>query len=94
MTNQYFVYILANRKDGALYIGMTNNLERRMFEHKNDLGSKYARRYSANLFFQNYFVTGCDLSNRFVICRGYFPRLGFTKSSRGKPWSKHLHIKN
>ncbi|MHA7055932.1 GIY-YIG nuclease family protein [Aquimarina sp. M1] len=31
------VYILSNKTNGTLYIGMTNNLEKRVFEHKNKL---------------------------------------------------------
>ena len=34
MTHNYFVYILTNIHRQVLYIGMTNNLDRRMFEHK------------------------------------------------------------
>ena len=30
----YFVYITTNRKDGTLYIGMTNDLARRCYEHR------------------------------------------------------------
>jgi len=34
MACRYFVYILANRRNGALYVGVTNDLARRMAEHK------------------------------------------------------------
>ncbi len=40
-----FVYILASRPRGALYVGVTNNLVRRVWEHKTGFGSSYVRRY-------------------------------------------------
>ena len=39
------MYILTNKKNGTLYIGMTNDLERRMFEHKNKLVEGFTKRY-------------------------------------------------
>ena len=43
---QYYVYILTNRKQGVLYTGVTNNLERRIYEHKNKLVSGFASKYN------------------------------------------------
>ena len=37
MINNYYVYILASRPNGTLYVGVTNDLQRRIFEHKNNL---------------------------------------------------------
>ena len=44
--HQYYLYILTNKKNGVLYIGVTNNLERRMFEHKNKLVKGFSYRYN------------------------------------------------
>jgi len=43
--HKYYVYILANKKNGALYIGVTNNIVRRLFEHKNKLNEGFTKRY-------------------------------------------------
>ena len=43
--HQYYLYILTNNKNGTLYIGVTNNLERRMFEHKNKLIDGFTKQY-------------------------------------------------
>ena len=43
---QYYVYILTNQNDNVLYIGVTNNLERRIFQHKNKLVEGFTKRYN------------------------------------------------
>ncbi len=48
MSKSYYVYILASRQNGTLYIGVTNNLWRRVIEHKNGLGGGFTRKYGVH----------------------------------------------
>ncbi|WP_436640000.1 GIY-YIG nuclease family protein [Microbaculum sp. FT89] len=41
----YWVYILASRRRGTLYIGVTANIARRIFEHRSGLADGYTRKY-------------------------------------------------
>ena len=44
----YYVYILTNKKDGVLYIGVTNNLERIIYKHKNNKIKGFTEKYNLN----------------------------------------------
>ena len=48
MEHAYFVYILANKSNSVIYIGVTNNLVRRLYEHKNKLVDGFTKRYSVD----------------------------------------------
>ncbi|MDB5633647.1 MAG: Excinuclease subunit domain protein [Tardiphaga sp.] len=45
----YYVYMLATKKDGALYIGITNDLIRRVYEHKTKVAKGFTSRYNVSL---------------------------------------------
>lgn len=49
----YFVYILTNKANRALYIGVTNDLSRRMYEHKNALINGFTKKYHINKLVYN-----------------------------------------
>jgi putative endonuclease len=42
---QYYVYILASKRNGTLYIGVTNNLAKRVYEHKSNLVDGFTQKY-------------------------------------------------
>jgi putative endonuclease len=55
---EYYVYLLSN-KSGALYTGVTNDLERRVYQHKNKLIEGFTKRY--NITRLVYFESGDDV---------------------------------
>ena len=52
----YSVYILASKPRGTLYIGVTNNLYRRMLEHRDGKGGAFTRKYGVTklVWFQDF----------------------------------------
>jgi putative endonuclease len=42
----YYVYILASRKDGATYVGMTNDIVRRIYEHRTKAVPSFTSKYN------------------------------------------------
>lgn len=46
--HNYYVYILANWNNKVIYVGVTDNLERRVYEHKNKLLDGFTKKYNIN----------------------------------------------
>jgi len=44
----YYIYILASKRNGTLYIGVTNNLMKRVYEHKKDLADGFTKKYNVH----------------------------------------------
>ena len=44
----YFVYILSNWDDSVIYVGVTSNLPRRLFEHKHGLADGFTKQYNVH----------------------------------------------
>jgi putative endonuclease len=45
MSNSYFIYIISNEKLKPIYTGVTNNLIRRIYEHKKELNDSFSKKY-------------------------------------------------
>jgi len=56
---EYYVYILSN-KSGTLYTGVTNDLERRIYQHKKKLNEGFTKRYNINRLI--YFESSNDVT--------------------------------
>jgi putative endonuclease len=56
MNGPFFVYILASKRNGTLYVGVANDLARRMSEHKAKLVPGFTRQYGVHLlvYFETY----------------------------------------
>ena len=74
MDRLYYVYILASRKNGVLYVGVTNDLARRVWEHRAGKASAFTKKY---------------MVNRLVWCEGFVDvRDAIATEKRIKKWRR------
>lgn len=75
----FYVYILTNKPNGVLYIGLTNELERRLGEHKNKILKGFTSRYNIDklIYFEEF-----DTYEE-----------AFTRERRLKKWNREWKIK-
>ena len=79
MIKQYYAYILANKRNGTIYIGVTNNLKRRVGEHKEDLIEGFTKKYRIHSLV--YFESYNDIKD------------ALTREKRLKKWNREWKIK-
>ncbi|WP_300437072.1 GIY-YIG nuclease family protein [Christiangramia sp.] len=60
-THNYYVYILSNKHKTVLYIGVTNNLENRLYQHKNPEANSKAFTAKYNCFYLIYYELFFDI---------------------------------
>ncbi len=65
MNKQGYVYILFNKKNGTLYVGVTSNLVKRIYEHKNKLADGFTKKYGVDKL--GYFEKYDDMYNAIEI---------------------------
>lgn len=80
MTKTAFVYILASKKNGTLYTGVTSDLQRRMYQHKHHLMEGFTRKYGVTRLV--WFVQGDDIAAAIELEKKI--------KNRGRQWKINL----
>ena len=61
MDKDFYVYIIVNQHNTVMYVGVTNDLQRRVYEHKTGLVEGFTKRYNINKLV--YFESTIDVSS-------------------------------
>ena len=85
----YYVYILAKHRHGALYVGMTNNLVRRVHEHREGRADGFTKRYGIKqlVYFEQH-ATVASAIQREKTLKGWSRNWKIHQIEKGNPlWS-------
>ena len=77
--SKYYVYILASKKNGTLYIGVTSDLVKRIYEHKNNLVEGFTKKYNVHNLV--HYETAEDINS------------AITREKQLKKWNRDWKIK-
>ncbi len=76
----YYVYILFSKRNGTLYIGVTSNLVKRVYQHKNKLVDGFTKKY------------GVDKLGYFEICESIIGAIEREKKLKNTSRKKKLQL--
>ncbi len=67
--HNYYVYIMTNKSNKVLYIGITNNLKRRDFKHKNKMVPGFTTRYNVTklVYFEHCFDVSAAIAREKIL---------------------------
>ena len=74
----FYVYIITNKKDGVLYIGMTRNIKSRMYQHRNKSLTGFSSKY--------------NLTNLVYYEKFHFPNPAIKREKQLKKWNRQWKI--
>ena len=91
MQNQFYTYIATNKVNSVLYTGITNNIIRRMHEHKNKLIAGFTAKYNVNkLVFLESFSDPQEAIVAEKMIKGWLRKKKITLIKKGNPQWKDL----
>ncbi len=77
--NKYYIYILTKERNSTFYVGITSNLQKRIWEHKNELADGFTKKYNVkNLVYYEIFDN---------------PEAAIKREKRLKKWSRAWKMK-
>lgn len=79
MSKNYYVYILASKRNGTLYLGITNDLVKRVWEHKNKIADGFTQKYEVTKLV--YFESTPD------------PNAAITREKQLKKWKRNWKLR-
>ena len=91
MQKQFYAYIATNKVNSVLYTGITNNIIRRMHEHKNKLIAGFTAKYNVNkLVFLESFSDPQEAIVAEKMIKGWLRKKKITLIKKGNPQWKDL----
>ena len=91
MQKQFYAYIATNKVNSVLYTGITNNIIRRMYEHKNKLIAGFTAKYNVNkLVFLESFSNPQEAIAAEKMIKGWLRKKKIALIEKGNPQWKDL----